>query len=170
MATTYTLIGSPITVGLGGASSVSFTSIPATWTDLIVKVSGRTNYVGSADISAISFNGSSSSFNNRVLYGNGSSASSLSNSNNINGILFDGSLTTSNTFGNSEIYIPNYALSNYKSFSGDSVNENNALAYAYLTANLWSNTAAITSITIAPYNGSSFLQYSSFYLYGISNS
>jgi hypothetical protein len=78
---------------------------------------------------------------------------------------------TSNTFSNSEIYIPNYAGSNKKSFSADIVMENNATtAFSTLNASLWQGTAAISSLTFFDHNGNNFVQYSSFYLYGIKNS
>jgi len=40
MATTYTLISS-VTVGSGGAATMTFSSIPQTYTDLLVRVSAR---------------------------------------------------------------------------------------------------------------------------------
>jgi hypothetical protein len=43
---TYTLINS-VTVGSGGAASMEFTSIPSTYTDLVVKISGRSDNTGS---------------------------------------------------------------------------------------------------------------------------
>jgi hypothetical protein len=167
MANTYTLISS-VTVGSGGAASMGFTSIPATYTDLVVKVSARDDRALTVDGVLISFNGSTSNFTNKYLDGDGASTSS--------GTLArltanaPGATATGSVFGNGEIYIPNYASSNYKSFSGDSVTENNATAaLAGLFANLWSDTAAITSITLTPSNGTLFDQYSTAYLYGISN-
>jgi hypothetical protein len=66
-----------------------------------------------------------------------------------------------------EVYIPNYAGSAYKSISIDAVDENNASsAYSVLTAGLWSNTAAITSLRLTDNNGG-YLQYTTAYLYGI---
>jgi hypothetical protein len=148
MATTYQLISS-VTVGSGGAASMGFTSIPATYTDLVVKVSARDDRALTVDGVLISFNGSTSNFTNKYLDGDGASTSS--------GTLArltanaPGATATGSVFGNGEIYIPNYASSNYKSFSGDSVTENNATAaLAGLFANLWSDTAAITSITLTP--------------------
>jgi len=165
---TMTLIASN-TVGSGGASSVTFSSIPATYTDLVVKVSARST---STTIGLqLELNGSTSSITTINLEGKGSGSDSYS-STNIAGYLVPSS-ATANTFGNTEIYIPNYTSSNYKSVSVDSVNENNGTsAYSVLTAWLWSNTAAITSLvfqTDAP-STNSFAQYSTFYLYGISNS
>jgi hypothetical protein len=76
---------------------------------------------------------------------------------------------TASTFNNADLYIPNYAGSNNKSFSIDSVSENNGTAaVASLFAGLWSQTAAITSITLTSRNGN-FDQYSTAYLYGVNN-
>jgi hypothetical protein len=165
MANTYTLISSN-TVGASSVSSVTFSSIPSTYTDLILKWAGRVD--GTNDQTWISFNGSTSNFTNKVLYGNGSSAASTS----IDRYLgyHDPTVTNSGSiWGNAEIYIPNYAGSTNKSLSSDSVWENNeAAAYVALSTNLWSNTAAITSITLSPAAGN-YVQYSSFYLYGVKN-
>jgi hypothetical protein len=172
MANTYTLISS-VTVGAGGAASMGFTSIPATYTDLFIKVSARTGRSGSPDDGLlIALNGSSSSFTQRFLEGSGSSASSgtagWGTANSIANI--NGPTSTANTFSNNEIYIPNYAGSNYKSISSDSVQENNqTTAYQDMYTVLWSNTAAITSITLTNYSTTNFTQYSTAYLYGISN-
>jgi hypothetical protein len=162
---TFTQIGSAVTVGSGGAASIDFTSIPATYTDLVIKISARTNTTTPNIM--ITLNGSTSSFTNKVLYGTGSSAASTSYAR----FVAYGSMSTdtSSTFGNSEIYLPNYAGSTNKSFSSDAVHENNATAAnAGISAGLWSNTSAITSISLAPDSGS-FVQYSTAYLYGVSN-
>lgn len=167
MATTYTLISS-VTVGSGGAATISFTSIPATYTDLLVKVSARTNRASLADSILASLNGSTSNFTYRLIEGDGASAYSANGTTGLVGVA-TASTATASTFGNCEFYIPNYAGSTNKSISVDSVIENNATtAYADLVATLWSNTAAITSITLTPAFGS-FVQYSTAYLYGISN-
>ena len=169
MADTYTLISS-VTVGAGGAASIDFTSIPATYTDLLIKVSGRRSGTG-IDQYQITFNGNGSNYSDREVYGSGSAAASGSRSAQskiyVTGI--DSASETTNTFGNTEIYIPNYTGSNNKSLSADSVTENNGTtAYAELTAGLWGNTAAITSISLGVTG--SFVQYSTAYLYGIKNS
>lgn len=170
MANTYTLISS-VTVGAGGASSIDFTSIPATYTDLLLKVSVRSTRATVVDGIYISLNSSSSNFNWRSLEGEPgtSTVGSYNNTTNWAGVTTANSATAS-VFGNAEIYIPNYADSNYKSISSDSVSENNAsTAVEALGATLWSNTSAITSISLAPSTGS-FAQYSTAYLYGVKKS
>jgi hypothetical protein len=149
------------------AASVTFANIPQTgYTDLKIVASSReTSSGGVGQVMYISFNGSTASFSGRYLQGDGSTASSGSLAR-FAGLSTDSS-ATANTFANSEIYIPNYTSANNKSFSGDTVSENNAtLAPSELLAGLWSNTAAITSITLTPTAGS-FVANSTFSLYGI---
>jgi hypothetical protein len=167
---TMTLIGSPITVGTS-VSSVTFGSggtLPQTYTDLKLVCSTRVAGTGGGEYIAVSFNGSSSNFNFRQIYGTGATAGSSNSTFSVGGYTSD-ALDTANTFGNTEIYIPNYTSSNYKSFSADSAEETNGTGpLMNLVANLWSNTAAITSITLS--SSSNFVQYSTFYLYGIKSS
>ena len=169
---TYTQIGSAVTVGVLGAASIDFSSIPSTYTDLLIKVSLRGSDAGNYVNNRITFNGSTSGYTSKLLYGLGSSTGSLNNSvtNAVDYAAYGtGSLATSSTFGNAEIYIPNYTASTNKSLSVDAVSENNATAaIAALTAGLWSNSAAINQITITPAVGT-FVQYSTAYLYGVSN-
>jgi len=159
-----------VTVGSGGASSIDFTSIPSTYTDLCVKISARgTTTEGSGGhYYNIALNGSGSSKSQRFLQGNGSSTASGSSSSFTS--YMNPSDYTASTFSNSETYIPNYAGSNYKSMSLDVTTENNATAsYAAFYAQLWSNTAAVNQITLTP-NAGNFAQYSTATLYGIKNS
>ena len=166
---TMTLIGSPIVVGSGGVSSVTFSSIPSTYTDLVVKVSARGSAAAININTTLTFNGSSTGYSEKLLQGNGSSAGSYSAAAFNWASDANGASSTANTFNNGEIYIPNYASSNYKSASVDVVVENNASGgFDNFDAALWSNTAAITSITLT--GSSSYVQYSTFYLYGVSNS
>ena len=168
MANTYTLISS-VTVGSGGASSIDFTSIPGTYTDLVIKLSARSTSA-TADVK-INFNSITTGYTRLALQGDGSSTPTSSSASDSWIGAIPGSGQTANAFGNTEIYIPNYAGSTNKSFSVDVVTETNATqAYATLLARLWSNTAAITSISLSALAGSlTFAEYSTAYLYGISN-
>ena len=168
MATTYRLISS-VTVGSGGAANIEFTSIPQTYTDLILFTSLRDD--AGSFTGGITFNNSTTSYSNRYLRGDGATPTSAGGSvTTYVESLSVGSTFTANTFSNSYIYIPNYTSStNNKSVSVDSVTENNATtAYGEILAGLWSNTSAITEIDITAGAGS-FVQYSTAYLYGISN-
>ncbi len=168
MPNTFTLIASS-TVGAGGASSIDFTSIPQTYTDLVLKLSLRNALSDVWDNADISFNGSTTTYTNLQLRGNGSTTTSAKSTTQpaVNYWHVVSNNATASTFGNAEIYIPNYTGSVNKSVSIDSVTENNATSAAdTLTAGLWGNTAAITSIKLQG-NGSNFVQYSTAYLYGI---
>jgi hypothetical protein len=167
MATTYTLLDKT-TLG-STQTSVEFTGLGAyssNYTDLLVKVSARsarTNDAGGSD-GKLEFNGATTGFSSRGLFQQGSAGSASPSS-----IFFfvDSNNSTSNTYGNMEVYIPNFSSSNYKSVSLDAVSENNSsTAYGVLIAGLWANTAAITSMKFTDNNGG-FLATSSFYLYGI---
>ena len=170
MAITYFKIAS-VTVGAGGASSIDFTSIPNTYTDLVVKLSARTTRTTTgSDWVKISFNGVSTNQTMRLLYGEGSGTGSYSDSLIYSAI--GSNAQTSSTFGSTEFYIPNYAGSTNKSVSSDGVSENNSATgnYLNLVAGLWSSTAAINQITLTPYTGPNWVQYSSATLYGIKSS
>jgi hypothetical protein len=156
-----------VTVGSGGASSIEFTSIPQTYTDLIVKVSLRSDRATLSADTVVKFNGSSASYSSRYILGTGASAISATDTVTYLGQA-NGSTSTASTFNNAELYIPNYTSSSNKSSITDAVMENNATTgYAFLGANLWSNTAAITSIALTPISGN-FVQYSTATLFGIS--
>jgi hypothetical protein len=168
MPNTFTLIASS-TVGSGGASTIDFTSIPGTYTDLCLKLSTRDNRANPANGVWLRPNGSSTNLSGKQLYGTGASVASQSQTTGIIGVE-PSSTTTASTFSNIEVYIPNYTSSNNKSATSDSVQENNATsAEQWLVAYLWSNTAAITSITIIPEASASFVQHSTAYLYGVKN-
>lgn len=167
MAITYTIISS-VTVGSGGAASISFSSIPQIYTDLFLLWSGRTTN-STLDSVYMSLNGSTSNFYTPVIvYGDGSSASVFSQ-NRYAGTNV-GSSNTADVFSNTGIYIISYTDSNKKLYSVDSGTETMAAtAYDYFSATAWNDSAAITSLTLTP-NAGTFVQYSSAYLYGIKNS
>jgi hypothetical protein len=159
-----------VSVGSGGSSSIDFTSIPGGYTDLLLVHSLRSSGSVAVDNVVLKLNGSTTSISNRFIYGNPPVNNAVSSTNAYYGGIITGSNGTSNTFGNTSIYFTNYAGSANKSFSMDSVNENNSVeVYPFLTAGLWSNTSAITSIGLTA-GGGNFVQYSTATLYGISNS
>jgi hypothetical protein len=171
MAKTYTLISS-VTVGSGGAANIQFTSILQTYTDLLLKYSIRGTASSLARDLLIQINSNSSSYSDRYLMGAGSTVSAESGAGGTTrlfGGVQNGNSSTANTFGNGEIYIPNYTSSNYKPASADSVSETNATTiYSTIVTSLWSNTAAISSLVLTLHSGN-IGEYSTAYLYGISN-
>jgi hypothetical protein len=165
MPANYVLL-EKITVGAAGAANVTFSGIPQTgYTDLVVKISARTN-TGSPEAIVMEFNNSSSNYTGNRLFGNGSgvTADTLTNIR----FAIDTAADTANTFSNGEFYIPNYTSSNYKSVSVDGVFENNgSLAVTSLVAGLWSDTSAITSIKLFGNASGTIVSGSTFYLYGV---
>jgi hypothetical protein len=177
MPNTYTLIASN-TLSTS-AASVTFSSIPATFTDLVLKFSVRSTGGSNAfDHINVTFNGdTATNYSRTYLSGDGAAASSArSTSASLFGMLqaSDGATATSNTFSNGDLYIPSYTASQNKPISQDSAQENNSTtAFRVANAGLWRNTAAITSITLAvggSGGSTDFVSGSSFYLYGIKNS
>jgi hypothetical protein len=178
MANTYEAIAT-VEVGSGGAADIEFTSIPATYTDLEIKLSGRCNATNAGYQLRLNiyFNGSTSGYSECWLQSEGNNTKnsgtnyfSVGGSNGLGGAIVPSDWTAS-TFGNTAIYIPNYAGSNNKSWSVDSSNENNGTFGSLMLAGLlWSNSAAITSVKLNIYPSANFVEYSTATLYGIKNS
>ena len=152
-------------------ANITFSNIPQGYTDLCIMLSFRAANSGSAgyDFYAdMSFNGSTSTATFRRLAGYSTTVAS-DNGTRLYAASFLGSTGTASTFGNAQVYIPNYTGSNYKSYSSESAAETNSSNnYLDMTSGLWSNTAAITSITFTPSAGN-FAQHSSATLYGVTS-
>jgi hypothetical protein len=167
MANTHKKIQT-VTVGSGGASSIAFTNIPQTYTDLVLRLCVRSTRAADEDGLGLTINSSSSGYSYRVLAGNGAAASSV-------GTAYEqiwsgrivGANAGSNIFSNTEICIPNYVGSTAKSYSVDSVTERNATtAYMTTAAITQSSTAPVTSLTFVAINAS-FAEFSTATLYGV---
>jgi hypothetical protein len=174
MPNTMTLISSQILAS--PASSVTFSSIPTTYTDLKIVISTRVTRATSASTIVMVFNGSGgTAYSDKTLRGTGSAAESASSSSSadIRDMIAPAANAAANVFSNQEIYILNYnSASQYKLVSIESVSEDNASASSSnLTSGIWNNNSAITSITFSePNGGTNFATNSTFYLYGIKNS
>lgn len=149
------------------ASSITFSAIPQTYNGLYLIASLREATGTDAEVD-LKFNGNATGYSWVYLIGNGSTSGSTRSTGTHIRAISNPSNATVAVFGNLSVTIPNYTSSNYKAVSVDSVSENNLATNAYqrMTTGLWSNTAAITSITLAPYTGN-WEQYSSASLYGV---
>lgn len=169
MANTYELITSQTLAT--SAASITFSSIPSTYTDIQVLIAARSDAAQNYEDLRLKFNGATTGYSAKGLYSvNSSTVTSWTTTSSYCGACCAAN-DTANTFGNSQIYIANYASSNYKTYSSESAAENNGTGMNIdMYSGLWSNTAAITSINLFCDSGGNFVQYSTFYLYGIKNS
>jgi hypothetical protein len=180
MASSRILISSQ-TLG-SSAASVTFSSIPSTYTDLCVKWSTRSdNATIWVNYARLKINTNSGVSSITYIAGNGATASSFNASaigstgfypitNAAGSVMSNSAGNTTSTFDNVEIYIPSYTASQNKPLSTYGVAEQNATtAYIVAGAGLERSTSAITSLTIIN-DGVNFVTNSTFYLYGIKNS
>lgn len=151
-----------VTVGGGGASSISFTSIPSTYKHLQIRLlcgastGASVNHKFNSDATATNY------YYHR-LQGTGSAVNAAAG--NLNRILDYAGLSSTFTVG--VIDILDYTnTSKNKTVRALAGNDANGSGQINLTSGLWSNTAAITSIDLLPDAGT-WVQYSSFALYGI---
>ena len=167
MANTFVKIQT-VTVGSGGAATIDFTSIPQTFIDLLLVASLRRDTAGGN--TWVKFNSTSTNYGALQVFAFGTGFGSSVLTNDSQGPLASESGFTANVFSNCEMYMPNYTSNNYKSSFINSVTENNAAtSYHNIMTGLWSNTAAITSMSIVP-NSGNLVQYSTATLYGIKSS
>jgi hypothetical protein len=159
---TYTPIASQTLAS--AASSVTFTSIPQNFTDLILVTNEKQT---STRASALRFNSDSgSNYTQTGLYGTGSTAGSYrTTSTTLIYYSYYAASTTSNFNMNSIVHINNY--SNTTTNKTVLSRANNADNGVDAIVGLWRNTAAITSITLTMENLSNFSAGSTFNLYGI---
>jgi len=171
-----------VTVGSGGASSITFSSIPSTYTHLQVRYFAQTNRSLVVDDAFITINGDTTGGNyySHQLQGSGSSASAFSSAGNGGGgvgifwpYAFSATASGSyNYWAGGVIDVLDYANTNknktLRSLSGSDANgaaPSGYPAFVTLSSAAWFNTSAITSITFKS-NGN-FSQYSTFALYGV---
>jgi hypothetical protein len=175
MANTYKLIASN-TVSGSSTTTITFSSIPSTYTDLVLQMSVRTNVATLGDRINVTVNGLTGIYGEILLRGDGSAVANNYNTNlsSAGDIYVNGNTATASTFATGEMYFPSYAGSANKVLGIISSAENaagsGAGSYTGLLAYSINTTAAISSIQIVPLTGPNFLANSSFYLYGIKNS
>ena len=166
---------STVTVGSGGSATVTFSSIPATYTHLQIRIFGQTSRgTYGNDQMTMRVNGDTgSNYSSHILSGDGASASAsgAATQTSIN-LSFKLGSTTSSAFGAFIIDALDYAnTSKYKTIRNLAGVDINGTISSFggeveLSSGLWQSTSAITSLTFTPVNAN-FTQYSSFALYGI---
>jgi hypothetical protein len=162
-----------VTVGGAGAATIDFTSIPATYTHLQIRGIGRLTRTGQPEGVAIArINGDTTTANYRshLLYGDGASAgaSDYSGIAGMYGIQCSATTSTSQIMGVTVLDLLDYAnVSKYKTGRILTGYDKNGAGEMRLYSGLWMSTSAINQITLVPYYGTAFEQYSQFALYGI---
>jgi hypothetical protein len=173
---TFTQIGTAQVVGAGGSPTITFSSIPATYTDLVMYVSVRTSgTTGPAGIGRIKvqINSLTTGYSNSLLYNISSDAPAAATGTDQITFLYAASTPSPSTsFSNNTLYFCNYSSTTLpKTVSSDSGTE-------YLIANggvralnagYHTTTDAISSLTINIADAADFVQHSTAYLYGVSN-
>ena len=162
MAVTYEPIATT-TVSGSSTTTYTFSSIPATYTDLVLVSSAQMS--GTGTTGTFRFNGDTgSNYSFTYLYGNGSSAGSGRQSNQTSGIWDSWVDRLSNTMFEADVlHIMNYSnTTTYKT----ALSRSNSSVTVETAVNLWRSTAAINSLTVFISSGY-FVAGSTFTLYGI---
>jgi len=154
--------------GNGSTATITFSSIPSTYTHLQVRVMARVA-AGGEDLT-LQFNGDTgTNYTRHRLTGNGTAAAAAGNAS-TTGITTLGSAgmpTAASTYAVTIIDVLDYANTNkYKTARMLSGQDSNGSGGVDFTSGVWMNTAAITSLTIYALS-SNFPTASSFALYGI---
>lgn len=161
------------TVGAGGAATITFSSIPGTYTDLVLVLSCRNTGSGNSYIQ-LQINSVTSGYETRILRGESSVSSTTGTAVGLNNVFWvgmtAGSTLTANTFTSVKITLPNYAGSTGKTLSSEYSKETNDTTYYEngIAAGSCTSTAAITSLTLSLLlSGATFAQNTTAYLYGV---
>ena len=171
MPNTYILIQAQTLTS--SAASVTFSSIPATYTDLTLRTSIRLD--STAPNTYINFNNDSATTRWSTTYfrGNGSTVVSNRSTDSNEAYIINANVSTStaSTFSNNEIYIPSYSISSTRQTSTFSAQESDtASALTTFTSAYYNTSATVSAVKLLPNGGVNFVSGSSFYLYGIKNS
>lgn len=155
----------------GTGSSVTFSSIPQTYSSLQIRAISRTNQAAEIDDFAIQFNSDTgSNYVRHLLYGTGSVAEANQQTAQSRIVMGrgTGSSAAANMFGVSITDIHDYA-STTKNKTTRTLNgyDLNGSGLIYLQSGLWLSTSAVTSITLFSTSSSTFQTGTTFALYGI---
>lgn len=164
MPTTYEPIA---TTTLGSAAaSITFSSIPATYTDL------RVVLVCTATTNAypkFRLNGdTSSNYSSTNVLGTGAATNSQYEQND-DGIRINGNIPVTTNPSLNTVDLFSYAGSTYKTTLNVAANDKNGSGVTVSTVGLWRNTAAITSITLYDLTSLTFAAGTTATIYGIKN-
>lgn len=159
-----------VTVGAGGSSTVTFSSIPSTYTHLQIRGIARNASTNSLFFLQINSD-TGSNYSYHRLTGNGTAASASGTATDTGLYQFGRSPNATNVFGVAIYDFLDYANTNkYKTVRGLQGYEDNSGGSINMVSGLWQSTSAITSISITMNSSLLFAEYSQFALYGIKGS
>ena len=160
-----------VTVPSGGLASVTFAAIPNTYKHLQLRASLQNNRgtFGTSTYLLRANSDSGSNYYNHVLSGSGSSASAAAYSDTAVNPNDASGTGVSSVFGASIIDILDYANTSKNSVFRmlNGVDINGAGGFVSLNSALWSNTAAINTLTFTPAHGTLWNQHSTISLFGV---
>jgi hypothetical protein len=166
VATDYESI-STVTVGSGGAATVTFSSIPSTYSHLQLRGFLQPASSGTKYIKGTFNSDTGTNYSWHELGGNGSVTLTGAGATQAFMVVADGFTNTNSAFGSVVADILDYADTNkYKTLRGLGGCDNNGSGVLYLTSSSWRSTSAVNSLSLA-LDAGNFAQYSSFALYGI---
>ena len=153
------------------ASSITFSSIPATYRHLQLRIFARSDiFTVIRNITLRINSDTGANYSSHYLYGDGATAFSAADVN----VSFmyignaAGGNANANVFGANVLDILDYTNTNKtKTLRNLRGMDNNGSGQVALISGLWNNTSAVTSLTFAIEGGSNFTQYTSAALYGI---
>ena len=165
---TYTPIATYTSTG--STAQFLFTSIPQTYTDLVLVFYARSTYAITNHQVYMQLNGASTNYSNTTMLSDGASATS-SRTTGQTGIYpggLPGASSTAGIFGAQWMQIMNYTnTTTFKTVTTRTSSDTNGAGNTQYSAGLWRSTAAITQIVVQNVDGTTWVSGSMATLYGI---
>lgn len=160
-----------VTVGAGNASTITFSSIPSTYSHLQIRGIYRTDRASFSDYFKVRYNSDSgSNYSQHQILADGSAATAAgtANTDHAQWAGIASTVASSNVFSGGVFDLLDYAnVNKYKTNRSLSGYDSNGSGRILFESGAWRNTAAVNTVTIISGSGSTILQYSTFALYGI---
>lgn len=160
-------------VASGTPSTITFSSIPGTYTNLVVSLFGRDTITGSSDLNVfLKINGDATAANYTAtegLFGTGSGTGSTSTASSTSGAFIakiPGTSGDANALGVATITFPSYAATTFWKMVASVIAQNGGTLQNALVSFRWKSTSAITSLTLTA-GGTAFANGTTATLYGL---
>ena len=161
-----------VTVGSGGSASITFSSIPATYTHLQLRCSMQETQAGVDwdNFNAVFNSDTGTNYTRHFLEGNGATVTAFGAASRSKAFIGEVSRSGAGTsvFGINIVDILDYSNTNkhktVRSLAGYDYNGGGSVG---IFSSAWRDTSAISSIVLTSDSASNFSEYSTFALYGI---